>query len=86
MAIQSQALIITMHKQKVPICKLSLRKAPKHGKFKLTDIREKPVDFILWCRTGVDLNFPNYFANLSSFAKVSFSVESATSWSNISNY
>ena len=36
-----------MHKQKVPIYKLSRSKAPKHGKFRLTDIRENPVDFFM---------------------------------------
>ena len=36
---------ITMHKQKALVYKLSRSKAPKHSKFRLTDIREKPVAF-----------------------------------------
>ena len=34
-----------MYKQKATIYKLSRSKAPKHGKFRLTDMRENPVDF-----------------------------------------
>ena len=51
-AIQSQAFsvnklitYITLHKQKTPIYEVSHSKAPKHGKFRLSDVREKPVDF-----------------------------------------
>ena len=38
-----------MHKQKAPIYRLPQSKAPKHSKFRLRDIQEKPVIF-LWYR------------------------------------
>ena len=40
-------IYITMHKQKAPIYMLSHSKAPKHSKFRLTNIQEKPVDFFM---------------------------------------
>ena len=40
-------IYFTVHKQKAPINKLSRSNAPKRSKFKLTDIREKPVDFFM---------------------------------------
>ena len=36
-----------MYKQKATIYKLSRSKAPKHGKFRHTDMRENPVDFLM---------------------------------------
>ena len=45
---------ITMHKQRAPIYMLSRSKAPKRSKLTLTDIREKPLDF-LWRQTGIYL-------------------------------
>ena len=59
-----------MRKEKAPIYKLSCCKAPKDRKYKLTDMREKPVDIFLWHRTGIDFWSRINFANLGSFAKV----------------
>ena len=50
------------------------QKHPKHSKFAVTDIREKPVDFLLLFNTGVDFSLRNNFANSGSFAKVSVPV------------
>ena len=36
-------IYVTMHKEKAPII-MHRSKAPKHSKFSVTDIREKPVD------------------------------------------
>ena len=55
-----------MHKEKALIYKLSRSKAPKHSKFRLTDMQEKPRR--LYSR--------NNFANLSFFAIVSVPVQS----------
>ena len=62
-----------MHKQKAPIYKFSRSKAPKHGKFRRTDIREKPVDFVYSAtRTGVHFNSRNNVANFLLIQKFSF--------------
>ena len=71
-----------MHKQIALIYKLSCSKTPKFSKFRVTDIRDKPVNF-LWYPTGVDFSSRNNFANLGSFAKVSISVESIIHWSQV---
>ena len=60
-----------MHKQKAPICMLSRSKAPKHRKFRVTDIREKPVDF-LWYRTDVDFSYRSNFATKVLLQKFPF--------------
>ena len=39
-------LYIKMHKGKAPSYRLSCWKAPKHNKFAITDIQEKPEDFL----------------------------------------
>ena len=48
-------------------------KHPKHIKFAITDMRDKPVNFLLF-NTGVDFSLRNQFANSGSFAKVSVPV------------
>ena len=54
-------------------------KHPKHSKFVITDIREKPVNFFLLFNTGVDFGLRNNFAKSSSFAKVSIPVHNYNS-------
>ena len=57
-----------MHKQKAPIYMLSRSKASKTQQMRVTNIREKPVDFFGGTKRVVTL------ANLGSFAKASVSV------------
>ena len=56
--------IIIMQKEKAPIYKLSRSKAPKHSKFAITDMQEKPVDYFFVSDTGVEFSSSNNFANL----------------------
>ena len=56
---------------------LHLSKAPKHDKLAVTEMREKPVDFI-----NVTARASN-FADLGSFAKVSVPVQSIIPWSDM---
>ena len=65
-----------MHEQKAPIYKLSRGKVPEHSKFRLTDIWDKPVDFV-WCPTGVDLAPAIILLTWKSFV----SVKSIIPWS-----
>ena len=58
---------------------LSRNKAPKHSKFAITNIREKPVDFFLLPNTGGDFSLRNNFANSGSLAKVSVPVHNYNS-------
>ena len=51
-----------MHK-KVPFYKLSRSKAPKHGKFRVKGIQNKPVSIFLY-HTGFDFSSSNNFANI----------------------
>ena len=60
--------IIYVCKQKAPIYKLSLSKAPKPSKFRVTDIQENQWTF-LWYRKGVDLSSRNNFANQAPLKK-----------------
>ena len=44
-------------------------KHPKHSKFAVTDMRERPTDFFfIVYDTGVNINSRNNFATLRSFA------------------
>ena len=61
-------------------------KHPKHSKFAITDIREKPVNFFLLFNTGVDLGLRNNFANSGSFAKASIPVHIYNSLLESRNY
>ena len=77
MTVQSQAfsgkaliIYITIHRQEAPISILSCRKAPKHGKCRLTSIQKKTMVFSV--SHGRRLRSSNYLANFDSFAKVSF--------------
>ena len=63
-------------RKKSPFTSYSAAKHPKHSKFAITDMREKPVDLFFSHDTGVDFSSRNNFANSGSFAKVSFPVES----------
>ena len=45
-------------------------KHPKTQQIAVTDMLQKPVDFFLLCRMGVDFSSRNNFANLGFFAKV----------------
>ena len=62
--------------EKSRIYKLSGSKAPKtqYTVFRVTDIREKPVNF--FCCITRDFSSHNNFANLGSFAQVSIPVQS----------
>ena len=46
-------------------------KHPKHGKFSITNTREKPVNLFLLFNAGVDFSLRNNIANSGFFAKVS---------------
>ena len=59
-----------MHKQKAPIYKLSRNKAPKHSKFRATDIREKPVNFFM-APHSANISSRSDIANFGSFDEVS---------------
>ena len=52
----------------------SAAKHPKHSKFAITDLREKPVIFFFLFKLGVDYFLRNNFVNSGSFAKVSVPV------------
>ena len=82
---KSTIICIVMRKQKAPFSMLSRSKPPKSSKFKRTNIREKPVDFYLWYRTGVEIISGNNFSSSSSFAEVSVPVQSITPWITILN-
>ena len=60
--------------ERAPIYMLPRSNAPKCSKFKVTDIREKQVDF-LWHRTGVDFSSRNNLTKLGSFGKIFVPVE-----------
>ena len=51
------------------------QQTPKRSKFSVTNISERPVDFLRH-QTSVDVSLRNTFTNLGSFEKVSIPVES----------
>ena len=59
-----------------PFTSYSTEKHPKHSKFAITDMREKPAFVFLVYDTGVDFSARNNFSNSGSFAKVSIPVGS----------
>ena len=54
-------------------------KHPKHGKFAITDMRQKPVNLFLLHSTGVDFSLRNNFANSGYFTEVSVLVHNYNS-------
>ena len=56
---------------------------PKRRKFAITDMPEKPVNFLLY-DTGVAFSSGNEFANFVSFVKVSVPVQLIIPWLDIS--
>ena len=60
--------------KKPPFTGYPAAKHPKHNKYAIIDIREKPVNSFLLFNMGVDFSFRNNFANSGSIAKVSIPV------------
>ena len=57
---------INLWQKKRPFSSYPAEKHPKHSKFAITDIREKPVNFFLLFNTGADFSLHNNFANSGS--------------------
>ena len=67
--------IYTYVKQMRPFTRYLAAKHPKHCKFDITDMRQKPVDFFYCTARASTLSSRNNFANLGFFAKVSVPVK-----------
>ena len=66
---QANKNIYIYGKKKHPFAGYPAVKHPKHSKFAITDIGEKPVNFFLLFNTGINFSLRNNFANSGSFAK-----------------
>ena len=85
-SIQANKIIINMLAKKQPFTWYPTAKHPRHNKLAVEDIREKPVDFFSWHRTGVDFYSRNSFANLGSLAIVSVPIQSIIPWQDSTVY
>ena len=65
---------INLWQKKRPFSSYPAEKHPKHSKFAITNIREKPVNFFLLFNTGADFSLRNNFAKSGFCAKVSVPV------------
>ena len=58
-------------RKKRPFTSCLAAKHPKHCKFAIIYMQQKPADYFLLYNTGVNFSSSNNFAHLGSFAKVS---------------